>query len=79
MTETEYRLLRELAVNAGRTLTREHLMNRVWSMRDLGDSSMLRGCVRRLGESANNPRYIINEPRAGYRLGEAEEPEEATP
>ena len=82
LTETEYRLLCELAVNAGRTLTRDHLMNRVWSTRDPGDSSMLRGYVRRLreklGESADNPRYIFNEPRAGYRLGEAEEPDEAT-
>ncbi len=83
LTETEYRLLCELAVNAGRTLTREHLMTRVWSTREPGDSSMLRGYVRRLreklGESAENPRYIINEPRAGYRLGEAEEPDGATP
>ena len=78
MTDTEYRLLCELAVNAGRTLTREHLMHRVWSAREPGDSSMLRGYVRRLreklGESAENPRYIFNEPRAGYRLGEAGEP-----
>ena len=83
LTETEYRLLCELAVNAGRTLTREHLMTRVWSARDPGDSSMLRGYVRRLreklGESADNPRYIFNEPRAGYRLGEAEEPDGVAP
>ena len=83
LTETEYRLLCELAVNVGQTLTREQLMRRVWSAREPGDSSMLRGYVRRLreklGESAENPRYIFNEPRAGYRLGEAEEPDGATP
>ena len=83
LTETEYRLLCELAVNAGQTLTREQLMLRVWSAREPGDSSLLRGYVRRLreklGESAENPRYIFNEPRAGYRLGEAQEPNEATP
>ena len=83
LTETEYRLLCELAVNVGKTLSREHLMRRVWSVLEPGDSSMLRGYVRRLreklGESAENPRYIFNEPRAGYRLGEAEEPDEATP
>ena len=83
LTETEYRLLCELAVNVGQTLTRERLMSRVWPTRDPGDSSMVRGYVRRLreklGESAENPRYIINEPRAGYRLGDAEELDEATP
>ena len=83
LTDTEYRLLCELAVNAGRTLSRERLMRRVWSARESGDSSMLRGYVRRLreklGETAENPRYIFNEPRAGYRLGEAEEPDEAMP
>ena len=75
LTETEYRLLCVMAVNAGETLTRESLMGRVWSGREHGDFSMLRGYVRRLrqklGESAENPRYIFNEPRAGYRLGEA--------
>ena len=77
MTDTEYRLLCELTLNVGKTLTREHLMSRVWSEREHGDSSMLRGYVKRLrqklGESADNPRYIFNEPRVGYRLGEAEE------
>ena len=77
LTDTEYRLLCELAVNAGRTLSREHLMSRVWSTREPGDSSLLRGYVKRLrhklGESADNPSYIFNEPRAGYRLGQPEE------
>ncbi len=78
-TETEYRLLCELAVNAGRTLSREHLMGRVWSERGAVDSKIVRSYVKRLrqklGESAANPTYIFNEPRVGYRLGpEAEEP-----
>ena len=83
LTETEYRLLCELAVNAGKTLTREHLMSRVWAAREQFDSSVVRGYVRRLrqklGETADNPRYIFNEPRAGYRLGEADEQDEAVP
>ena len=83
LTETEYRLLCELAVNAGRTLSRERLMTRVWATREHDDFSMLRGYVRRLrqklGETADNPRYIFNEPRVGYRLGEAEGRDGATP
>ena len=68
---------RLIATNAGRTLSRERLMTRVWATREHDDFSMLRGYVRRLrqklGETADNPRYIFNEPRVGYRLGEAEE------
>ncbi len=83
LTDTEYRLLCELAVNPGRTLSREHLMSRVWSTREPNDSSVVRAYVKRLrqklGETADNPRYIFNEPRVGYRLGEAEEQDVATP
>ena len=79
LTDTEYRLLCELSVNVGRTLSREHLMSRVWSAREYDDSTMVRGYVRRLrqklGETADSPRYIFNEPRVGYRLGEEEERE----
>ena len=73
LTDTEYRLLCELAVNAGQTLSRERLMSRVWSTREPDDSGVVRAYVRRLrqklGETADNPRYIFNEPRVGYRLG----------
>ena len=83
LTETEYRLLCELAVNAGNTLTRELLMSRLWQTREPGDSSILRGYVRRLrqklGETAEKPRYIFNQPRSGYRLGAAAGPAEAAP
>ena len=77
LTQTEYRLLCELAVNAGQTLSRDLLMSRVWSSREPDDSGVVRAYVKRLrrklGESAADPRYIFNEPRIGYRLGEAEE------
>ena len=79
MTDTEYRLLCELAVNAGRTLSRERLMDRVWLERGSVDSKIVRAYVKRvrrkLGESADNPTYIFNEPRVGYRLGPAWEDE----
>ena len=77
LTETEYRLLYELSVNAGQVLSREHLMNRVWSTRESADSRLVRAYVKRLreklGETAANPRYIFNEPRVGYRMGQAVE------
>ena len=81
LSDTEYRLLCELAVNGGRTLSREHLMGRVWSERGSADSRVVRAYVRRLrqklGETAVNPRYIFNEPRVGYRLGEVREQEDS--
>ena len=81
LTETEYRLLCELAVNAGQTLSWEHLMSRVWSARGAGKSWLVRAYVKRLrrklGESAANPTFIFNEPRAGYRLGPKAEEQEA--
>jgi len=77
LTETEYRLLAELALNAGQALSREHLMRRVWSTRAYADAGVVRAYVKRLrrklGESAANPIYIFNEPRVGYRLGPARE------
>ena len=81
LTDTEYRLLCELAMNAGRALSRDHLMSRVWSARETTDSRVVRAYVKRLrqklGESAEDPRYIFNEPRVGYRLGPARDGEEA--
>ena len=80
LTETEYRKLAEQAMNAGQTLSRQHLLSRVWSARESRDFKLVRAYVKRLreklGESAASPRYIFNEPRAGYRLGpEAGEPD----
>ena len=31
---------------------------------------------RKLGDDANNPTYILNEPRVGYRMEKGEEREE---
>ena len=76
LTDTEYRLLYELSVNAGRILSRQHFMNRVWAAREPGDHQVVRAFVKRLrrklGETAANPRYIFNEPRMGYHLGRGE-------
>ncbi len=83
LTDTEYRLLCELAMNAGQPLSRGLLMNRVWAARETTDSRVVRAYVKRLrqklGESAGNPTYIFNEPRVGYRLGPARDEEDAAP
>ena len=81
LTDTEYRLLAELARHAGQVLSRDHLLRRVWSVREPADSGVLRAYVlrlrRKLGETAANPTYLFNEPRVGYRLGDPAEVDEA--
>ena len=72
LTATEYRLLAELSVNAGRVLTYEHLLQRVWRSERVGDLRPMRTVVRnlrsKLGDNAHNPNYIFTEPRVGYRM-----------
>ena len=82
LTDIEYRLLVELSVNAGRALTHEHLLQRVWGPDKGEDSGPVRNIVKRLrrklGEDAANPAFIFAEPRFGYRMEQGEEPEERT-
>ena len=72
----EYRLLAELSANAGRLLTYEHLLERVWGEKSSGDVWPMRTIVsklrRKLGDDADNPIYIFTEPRVGYRMPNGE-------
>ena len=76
LTATEYQLLFELSTNAGRVLTQDHLLRRVWGPEYLGDSQPLRTFVkklrRKLGEDASSPIYIFTVPRVGYRMAKSE-------
>ena len=76
LTAIEYGLLFELSVNAGRVLTYDRLLQRVWGLRTSGDSRRVRTAAkqlrRKLGDDANNPTYILNEPRVGYRMPKGE-------
>ena len=72
----EYRLLVEISANAGRVLTYENLLQRVWGAKDNGDVRPMRTIVsklrRKLGDDADNPTYIFTEPRVGYRMPKGE-------
>ena len=76
LTAIEYRTLAELAANAGRVLTYEHLLRQVWGMEPEGDVRPMRTVIsslrRKLGDGADNPAYIFTEPRVGYRLAGGE-------
>ena len=76
LTATEYQLLFELSVNAGRVLTHDQLLRRVWGPRKQGDLRALRTHLRRLrrklGEDASNATYFFAEPRVGYRMAKGD-------
>ncbi|MCY3789180.1 MAG: helix-turn-helix domain-containing protein, partial [Gemmatimonadetes bacterium] len=72
LTATEYELLCVLALDAGRVVTYETLLRRVWNGRDGADAHLVRIFVRtlrrKLGEDAANPTWIFNERGVGYRM-----------
>ncbi len=80
LTPNEYGVLAELSANAGRLVTYERLLNRVWGEKNDGDVRTLRTTIgrlrRKLGDDADTPTYIFNEPRVGYRMPEREDDSE---
>ena len=72
LTPTEYGMLAELSANAGRVLTHQHLLERVWGGRSEGSLQPMHTMVsklrRKLGEDVRNPTYIFTEPRVGFRM-----------
>ena len=72
LTAMEYRMLAEMSANAGRVLTYEHLLERVWLEKGGGGVGPIRAIVRKLryklGDDADNPKYIFTELRVGYRM-----------
>ena len=77
LTATEYELLRVLSQGAGRVLTHDTLLRRVWEARTV-DPKIVRAYVKRLrsklGDDAQRPVYILTEPRVGYRMPEPGDP-----
>ena len=78
LTATEYELLRLLAVNAGRVVRQNTLLQEIWSEREDADASVLRIFVhslrRKLGDNAEAPTWIFNHRGTGYRMPSPEEP-----
>ena len=72
LTPTEFDLLAGLAAEAGRVVSHDRLRRRVWSPGKPGNLRTLRTHMmrlrRKLGEDAGAPRYILSEPRVGYRM-----------
>lgn len=78
LTATEYKLLNELSSNAGRILTQDELLHRVWGPEYSGEPQLLRSYVKslrqKLGDDARNPTYIFTEHGIGYRMAKGMHP-----
>ena len=74
-TRTEWRLLQELASNAGRVLLNEELLGRVWGPEYRDDLQFLRVWIARLRakleRTPGEPKIITTFPGIGYMLGVA--------
>jgi two-component system, OmpR family, KDP operon response regulator KdpE len=70
LSPTEYRLLWELASNAGKLVTRNSLIERVWGQIEGNVEDALKCAIRRLrqriGDDPYTPRYIATRRGFGY-------------
>ncbi len=72
LTPTEYELLAQLAINAGRVLTHRALLQAVWGP-EYGDETeyvwaYVRRLRRKIEPDPSNPEYILTEPGVGYHF-----------
>ncbi len=69
---TEYRLLSYLAHNAGRVVTPDQILAKVWGEEYDGEAHLLQVNMARLrqklGDDARNSRYILTRPGIGYMM-----------
>jgi two-component system KDP operon response regulator KdpE len=72
LTPHQFDLLRVFAVNAGKLLTHRMLLQEVWGPSYGNESNLLQVNVsqlrRKIEPDRANPRYLLTEPGAGYRL-----------
>lgn len=69
---TEYKLLHHLVTNAGRLLSHEVLLTRVWGREYRDDPQLLRLYItylrQKIEPDPGHPKYILNERGVGYRF-----------
>ena len=72
LTAIEYRLLSYLARNAGRVVTPDQILEKVWGEEYIGEHHLLQVNMARLrqkiGDDAKNLRYILTKPGIGYMI-----------
>ena len=72
LTPTEYRLLEELVVNAGKVLTHKYLLSKVWGPDYQEEKEYLHVFIHRLRakleRDPTDPRHIMSMPGMGYQF-----------
>ncbi len=72
LTPTEYDILKNLAVHAGRVLTHKQLLCQIWGKEYQKETHYLRIYIgqlrKKIEPDPTQPRYILTEPGVGYRL-----------
>jgi DNA-binding response OmpR family regulator len=70
LTSTEYKLLSYISLNAGRVVTPDQLLNKVWGEEYIGAPHLLQVNIarlrRKLQDNAKRPTYILTRPGIGY-------------
>jgi len=70
LTSTEYKLLSYICLNAGRVVTPDQLLDKVWGEEYTGAPHLLQVNIARLrkklGDNAKKPAYIMTRPGIGY-------------
>jgi DNA-binding response OmpR family regulator len=70
LTSTEYKMLSYISLNAGRVVTPDQLLNKVWGEEYVGAAHLLQVNIARLrkklGDDAKQPVYIQTRPGIGY-------------
>jgi len=77
LSDTEYRLLCYLARNAGRIVTRDQILERIWGEEYVGEDHLLHVTIGRLRQKLEHhtrkPRYILTRRGIGYSFPTGEE------
>ena len=72
LTSTEYNLLQEFVLNAGKVLTHSHLLNKVWGPEYRDEKAYLYVFVRslrgKIEPEPTNPKFIVTVPAVGYQF-----------
>lgn len=77
LTPIEYRIMEYLAMNCGKVITYQRLMEKIWGPYASENNKILRvnmtNIRRKIGDDPAVSRYIFTEAGVGYRMAESEE------
>ena len=80
LTQSEYRILSLLARHAGKVLTYDYILRELWGPSASGSNQILRVNVanirRKIEKNPAEPKYIFTEIGVGYRMTDADTPDE---